>query len=153
MMTDNNKELTAKNTKDAKEELLFKEECYNIQGAVFDVYREMGCGFLEAVYQECLEKEFRSRQVPFESQKELVLIYKNEHLVQTYKPDFICYQKIIVELKAVKEIAPEHKAQLFNYLKATGLELGLLVNFGSYPKTEIIRIANTRFRVFSDFRG
>jgi len=149
----NNEDLTAKNAKKAKEELLFKEEGYAIQGAVFEVYREMGCGFLEAVYQECLEKEFRIRQVPFEAQKELVLLYKNEKLVQTYKPDFICYKKIIVELKAVKEIAPEHKAQLINYLKATGLELGLLINFGSYPKAEIIRIANTKFRDFSAFRG
>lgn len=142
----NRDDLTAKNAKDAKEELLFKEECYAIQGAIFDVYREMGCGFLEAVYQECLEKEFRSRQLPFVAQKELVLSYKGEQLAQTYKPDFICYGKIIVELEAVKEIAPEHKAQLLNYLKATGLKLGLLVNFGAYPKAEIVRIANTNFR-------
>lgn len=149
----NREDLTAKNAKGAKEELLFKEECYAIQGAVFDVYREMGCGFLETVYQECLAKEFRLRRLPFEAQKELVLAYKGEQLVQTYKPDFICYGKIIIELKAVKEIAPEHKAQLLNYLKVTGLELGLLVNFGSYPKTQIIRIANTNFRGFRAFRG
>jgi GxxExxY protein len=146
-------DLTAKNAKGAKEELLFKDECYAIQGAVFDVYREMGCGFLEAVYQECLEKEFNKRVLPFVSQKELVLTYKGEQLAQTYKPDFICYGKIIVELKAVKEIASEHKAQLLNYLKASGLELGLLVNFGAYPKVEIIRIANSHFRDFSAFRG
>jgi GxxExxY protein len=149
----NCKDLTAKSAKDAKEELLFKQECYAIQGAIFDVYREMGCGFLEAVYQECLEKEFRLRQLPFEAQKELVLSYKGEQLAQTYKPDFICYDKIIVELKAVKEIAAEHKAQLLNYLKATGLELGLMVNFGAYPKVEIVRIANSNFRDFSAFRG
>lgn len=142
----NCKDLTAKSAKDAKEELLFKQECYALQGAIFDVYREMGCGFLEAVYQECLEKEFRLRGLPFEAQKELVLSYKGEQLAQTYKPDFICYDKIIVELKAVKEIAAEHKAQLLNYLKATGLELGLLVNFGAYPKVEIVRIANSNFR-------
>ena len=149
----NCKDLTAKSAKDAKEELLFKQECYAIQGAIFDVYREMGCRFLEAVYQECLEKEFRLRQLPFEAQKELVLSYKGEQLAQTYKPDFICYDKIIVELKAVKEIAAEHKAQLLNYLKATGLELGLMVNFGAYPKVEIVRIANSNFRDFSAFRG
>ena len=149
----NCKDLTAKSAKDVKEELLFKQECYAIQGAIFDVYREMGCGFLEAVYQECLEKEFRLRQLPFEAQKELVLSYKGEQLAQTYKPDFICYDKIIVELKAVKEIAAEHKAQLLNYLKATGLELGLMVNFGAYPKVEIVRIANSNFRDFSAFRG
>ena len=149
----NREDLTAKHAKGAKEELLFKDECYAIQGAVFDVYREMGCGFLEAVYQECLEREFRLRQLPYEAQKELVLSYKGEQLSQTYRPDFICYSKIIVELKAVKEIAPEHKAQLLNYLKATGLELGLLVSFGAYPKAEIVRIANSKFRDFSAFRG
>lgn len=122
------------------EKILFKEECYAIQGAAFDVYREMGCGFLEAVYQECLERELSSRGIPFVAQPELALSYKGVPLKQTYKPDFICYGKIIVELKAVKEIAPEHKAQLLNYLKATGLELGLLVNFGHYPKAQIERI-------------
>jgi GxxExxY protein len=144
----NHEDLTAKSAKGAKEELLFKDECYAIQGAIFEVYREMGCGFLEAVYQECLEKEFRSRELPFEAQKELLLSYKSQPLSQTYKPDFICYGNIIVELKSVKEIASEHKAQLLNYLKATGLELGLLVNFGAYPKVEIVRIANSNFRRF-----
>lgn len=133
-------------TRERHEKILFMDECYAIQGAVFDVYREMGCGFLEAVYQECLEKEFRKRELHFEPQNEIVLSYKGERLSQTYKPDFICYEKIIVELKAVKEIAQEHKAQLLNYLKATGLELGLLVNFGAYPKVEIVRIANSHFR-------
>jgi GxxExxY protein len=123
------------------EKILFKEECYKIQGAVFEVYREMGCGFLESVYQECLEKELEKRAVPFVAQQELQLIYKGESLRQTYKPDLICYDKIIVELKAVKDIAPEHKAQLINYLKATGMKLGLLVNFGTYPKASITRLA------------
>ncbi|MDG5816462.1 GxxExxY protein [Chitinispirillales bacterium ANBcel5] len=127
----------------SRDELLFADECYAIQGAIFDVYREMGCGFLEAVYQECLEMEFSASKIPFEAQKELALSYKGKALSQTYKPDFICYEKIIVELKAVKEITSEHTAQLFNYLKATELELGLLVNFGAYPKVKIIRIANT----------
>jgi GxxExxY protein len=139
--------------RETHEKVLFPDECYAIQGAVFDVYREMGCGFLEAVYQECLEREFRLRQLPFEAQKEIVLSYKGEQLAQTYKPDFICFGKIIVELKAVKEIAPEHKAQLLNYLKTTGLELGLLINFGAYPKAEIVRLANTNFRDFRAFRG
>lgn len=136
-----------------QEKILFSDECYNIQGAIFDVYKEMGCGFLEAVYQECLEKEFAKRAVPFLSQVELQLNYKEEPLKQTYKPDFICYEKIIIEIKAVKELGAVHKAQLLNYLKVTGLELGLLVNFGSYPKTEIIRIVNTNFRDFRVFRG
>jgi len=83
----------------------------------------------------------RLRNIPFVSQAELKLTYKGEPLVQTYKPDFICFNQIIVELKSVKEIAPEHKAQVINYLKATGMKLGLLVNFGAYPKAIIIRLA------------
>ena len=126
--------------------ILFKDECYQIQGAVYEVYREMGCGFLEAVYQECLEREFKRQDIPFKAQVDLELKYKNEPLKQTYRPDFICYDKIIIELKAVKEIAPEHKAQLLNYLHATGLDLGLLINFGYYPKAEIMRMANTGFQ-------
>ena len=120
--------------------ILYKDEVYAIQGAVFDVYREMGCGFLEPVYQECLEKELKVRGIPFESQKELQLSYKGEVLNLTYKPDFICYGNIIVELKAVKEIDDVHRAQVFNYLKATGLRLGLLVNFGHCPKATVERI-------------
>ena len=122
-------------------ELVFKDECYAIQGAIFEVYREMGCGFLEAVYQECLEKELQRRNLPFVAQQELRLTYKGEALEQTYKPDFICYGQVIVELKAVKETAPEHKAQVINYLKSTGLKLGLLVNFGAHPKVSITRLA------------
>lgn len=121
-------------------EILFANEAYKIQGAVFEVYREIGCGFLEAVYQECLEKEFSFRQIPFSSQERLILEYKGETLKQTYKPDFICYGKIIVELKAVKEFTNEHIAQVLNYLKASGIELGLLINFGSYPKAEVKRL-------------
>ena len=123
------------------EKILFKEECYQIQGAIFDVYREMGCGFLEVVYQECLERELAIREIPFTSQVELALRYKGEALRQTYKPDFICFGKIILELKAVKEIAPEHKAQVMNYLKASSMKLGLLVNFGTYPQVAITRLA------------
>ena len=122
------------------ENILYREECYAIQGAVFDVYREMGCGFLEAVYQECMEKELRLRGVPFESQKELRLTYKGQPLEQIYRPDFTCFGKIIVELKAVKELGNEHRAQSLNYLKATGLRLALLVNFGHHPRAQIERI-------------
>jgi GxxExxY protein len=120
-------------------ELIFKEEAYAIQGAVFEVYREMGSGFLEAVYQECMEKELRLRGIPFTSQQKLNLTYKGEPLLQTYEPDLICYGKIILELKAAKAVAPEHRAQILNYLKATGLRLGLIINFGHYPKVEIER--------------
>lgn len=120
--------------------LKFEEESFRIRGAIFEVYREMGCGFLEAVYQECLDKELKKQNIAFVAQRELMLRYKGEPLAQTYKPDFICFDRIIVELKAVRELANEHRAQVHNYLKATGLELGLLVNFGHHPKAEIERI-------------
>lgn len=123
-----------------QEKILFKDEVYAIQGAIFEVYREMGCGFLEAVYHECLERELRLRSIPFVSQKELNLAYKGQPLEQRYRPDLICFNKIIVELKAASELTNEHKAQLFNYLKASNLRLGLLVNFGHYPKAQIERI-------------
>lgn len=121
-------------------EIIFREECYQLQGAVFEVYREMGCGFLEAVYQECLEKELLKRGIPFVPQQELRLTYKGELLRQTYKPDLICFESIIVELKAISSTTGEHKAQVLNYLKATGKHLGLLVNFGCYPKATVERI-------------
>jgi len=121
-------------------EIVYKDESYAIMGACFEVYREMGSGFLEAVYQECLEKEFASQKIVFRSQAQLHLTYKGEILHHTYVPDFICFEKIIVELKAVTALTAEHRAQLHNYLKATGHKLGLLVNFGHYPKVEHERI-------------
>ena len=120
--------------------LLYEDEVYAIQGAIYEVYKEMGCGFLEAVYQECLEREFKIRKIPFETQKEIILTYKGEKLEKTYMPDFVCYGKIIIEIKAVSNIKPENWAQLFNYLKASEMKLGLLVNFGHYPKVTIKRI-------------
>ena len=122
------------------QELLYKDECYTIQGAIFEVYKELGAGFLEAVYQECLERELRTRKIPFQAQMQLKLLYKGEELEQTYKADLVCYGQILIEIKAVKTLANEHRAQVLNYLKASGLRLGLLVNFGSYPKTEIERL-------------
>ena len=119
--------------------LIYKEECYVIQGAIFDVYREMGSGFLESVYQECLEIEMSKRKIPFISQLSLKLSYKGEELHQTYKPDLISFEKIIVELKTVNRITAAHEPQLLNYLKATGIKLGLLVNFWGYPKVDIKR--------------
>lgn len=123
------------------ETILFKDESYAIQGAIFEVYRQMGCGFLESVYQECLEIEFRERSIPYVSQQDLQLFYKGRMLKQRYIPDFICYDQIIVELKAVKQVAPEHKAQVLNYLKASKMKLGILVNFGDYPKATVTRLA------------
>lgn len=121
-------------------DLLYGEECYAIQGAVFEVYREQGCGFLEAVYQECLERELAARGIPFEARKEMQISYKGLPLARTYKADLICYGKILVELKAVSETNKEYHAQVLDYLKATGFRLGLLVNFGHYPKATIERI-------------
>lgn len=122
------------------EEIWYRDECFQIQGAIFDVYREMGSGFLEAVYQECLEKELSKRGIPFVAHQALRLFYKGEPIRQTFVPDFICYESIIVELKALSATKGEHKAQVLNYLKATGMHLGLLANFGCHPKATIERI-------------
>ena len=121
-------------------DLLFADETYAIRGACFEVYKEKGCGLLEAVYQECLEIELELCSVPFVSLPKLELEYKGRKLRSTYQPDVICFDKIVVELKAVSKLTDEHRAQLHNYLKATGLRLGLLVNFGHHPKTQIERI-------------
>lgn len=96
---------------------------------------------MEAVYQEALEMELRSRGIPFQAQAELHIHYKGEKLTKTFVPDFICFDKVIIELKAASDLIDEHRAQLHNYLKATGFRLGLLVNFGHYPKVESERIA------------
>lgn len=122
-------------------DLIFEEESYRIRGAIYEVYREKGAGFLESVYQECLEREMRLSDVPFVSQPEMQLEYKGEPLTQTYRPDLVCFGKIIIELKAVIALAPEHRAQLQNYLRASRFSLGFLVNFGHQPKVEIERIA------------
>jgi GxxExxY protein len=121
-------------------DILYKEECYRIVGACFEVYKEMGCGFLEAVYQECLELELTAQELPFRSQAELDLKYKGQLLQQKYIPDFILFEQIVLEIKAVSEFDDTHRAQVHNYLKATGYRLGLLVNFGHYPKVEWERI-------------
>ena len=125
-------------------DVLYKDECYKIMGACFEVYKEKGCGFVEPVYQECLSIELTMQGIPFEEQVELPLEYKGRPLHQTYKPDFICFEKIILEIKAVSKLTDEHRAQVHNYLKATGHKLGLLVNFGHYPKVEWERIVRDR---------
>jgi len=122
------------------EKILYRDEVYAIQGAIFEVYKEKGCGFSESVYQECLRREFLNQKIPFVAQAEITIEYKGDMLEQYYKPDFICFDKIIIELKAVTALAPEHVAQLLNYLRATQNRLGLLVNFGHYPKVEIRRV-------------
>jgi GxxExxY protein len=125
-------------------EIIYKEESYAIVGACFEVYNDKGCGFLEPVYQECLAIEFNYQNIPAIPKPLLTLSYRGRILTQTYQADFVCYQKIIVELKAVTALCDEHRAQLLNYLNATGFELGLLVNFGHYPKLEYERIAKTQ---------
>lgn len=120
---------------------LFSAETFRIRGAAFEVYRRMGAGFLEAVYQECLALEFEQRAIPFEPLKALSLSYAGQPLKQVYVADFVCFGEIIVELKAVRGIAPEHRAQTINYLRASGMKLGLLLNFGTAPRMEIERFA------------
>ena len=121
-------------------DIIHHVESFEIMGACFEVYKEKGSGFLEAVYQECLELEFAIRNVPFLAQPQLALTYKGKPLKSKYTPDFICYNKIVLELKAVTTLTDEHRAQVQNYLRATKFKLGLLVNFGHYPKVEYERI-------------
>ena len=135
---------TTEHTEDTEEKgqirWLYEGESYAILAACFEVYKEQGCGFVEPVYQECLEIELKLREIPFLSQEELLLTYKGIPLDQRYKPDFICYNKIILEIKAVSHLMDEHRAQVHNYLKSTGYRLGLLVDFGHHPKLEYERI-------------
>jgi GxxExxY protein len=116
--------------------LIHEDETYAIIGACFEVYKEKGCGFLEAVYQESLEIEFDLQGIPAKPLVPLSLTYKGRSLKKTYEADFICYDKVLVELKAVSVLTDEHRAQVQNYLNATGLRVALLVNFGHYPKVE-----------------
>ncbi|MBS1261627.1 MAG: hypothetical protein MAG453_00956 [Calditrichaeota bacterium] len=120
--------------------ILYEQESYEIRGAMIEVHQQIGAGFLESVYQECLEREFKLRSVPYRAQPKLTISYKGEMINQTYQPDFVCYGKIVVELKSVKELSPQHEAQVFNYLRAADLRLGFLVNFSSHPKVTIKRI-------------
>jgi len=131
-------------------DFIFKEECYAVVGACFEVYKDKGCGFYEPVYQECLAIEFEHCCIPAIAQPGLSLEYRGRIVSQTYCPDFVCYGKIIVELKAVTQLADEHRAQVLNYLKAGGFELGLLINFGHYPKLQYERLVKTRPRAESD---
>lgn len=126
------------------EELVYKDESYAIIGGCLAVYREKGCGFLEPVYQECLEIEFEHLKLPAVARPKLELRYRGRVLQHKYEPDFVCFGKIILELKAVSALADEHRAQVLNYLNASGFKLGLLVNFGHYPGLEYERIVNSR---------
>ena len=117
-------------------ELIFKEEVFAIVGAAIEVHRELGPGFLEAVYQEALELEMRERGIPFESQKPLRISYKGKTLNKEYFADLVCYDQIIAELKALDRLSGNEDAQILNYLKATGLRVGVIINFGSHGKLE-----------------
>ena len=121
-------------------DIIYKEESYAILGACFNVYNDKGCGFLEPVYQECCEIEFIHQGIPHFAQKELQLTYRGQVLKQRYKPDFVCYGKIILEIKAVSQPTDEHRAQVLNYLNATVMKLGILVNFGHQRTLEYERI-------------
>ena len=116
---------------------------YRIIGAAMEVHKELGCGFLEAVYQEALEKEFRDREIPFKSQPPVQIMYKGELLNKTYQPDFICFGNVLVEIKALSILSGTEESQIINYLKATGLETGLLINFGN-KSLEYRRFAYTK---------
>jgi len=121
-------------------DLLYKKECYEINSCIYAVNRKLGCGFLEAVYQEALEIELKRKNIPFLKQYELEILYDGIPLSIKYIADIICYEKIILELKAVTKITNQHKAQLLNYLTATKFDLGLLINFNSFPKAEVVRM-------------
>jgi GxxExxY protein len=116
--------------------IIYEAESYRIIGACFEVYQRMGRGFLEAVNQECLAIEFTEREIPFASQHKLPIVYKGRTLEQFYKADVICYDEIIVEVKAVNRLVNEHRAQAIHYLRATGMRLGILVNFCAAPELE-----------------
>ena len=115
-------------------DILYQEECYAIVGAAMEVYREMGSGFLEAVYQEALELELEARGIPFSAQPALAISYKGQPLKKEYVPDLVCFEKVLLELKALDRLSGTEEAQILNYLKASGFRLGLLINFGS-PRT------------------
>jgi GxxExxY protein len=128
---------------DAPSKILFKDESYAIVGACMKVHRTLGPGFLESVYEEVLEKEFIIQNIPFKKQVQLDLYYEGVKLKKHYRADFVCYDSIIVELKAVVQIPTVFYAQLQNYLKCTNMELGLLINFGT-PSLTYKRILNSR---------
>jgi GxxExxY protein len=122
-------------------DIIYKEESYKIIGSCMEVHKELGCGFLEPVYQEALEIVFKKNGIPYQREKELSIMFCGELLKKTYNADFVCYNKIILELKALNMLLSEHEAQVINYLKTSDFMLGLLVNFGS-TSLEYKRIPN-----------
>ena len=120
---------------DAANKILYKEESFAIIGACMKVHRALGAVFLEGIYEEALEREFQTQQIPFERQVKLDLYYDNQKLTKQYRADFVCYDTIIIEIKAVAQIPTAFYAQLQNYLKCTNMELGMLINFGTSSLT------------------
>ena len=123
-------------------QLILKDEVFAIIGAAIEVHRELGPGFLEAVYQEAMETELRARQIPFEAQKPIRVRYKERLLTNQYFADLVCFEQVIIELKALNRLSGNEEAQILNYLKATGFRLGLLINFGSHGRLEWKRYIN-----------
>ena len=116
--------------KEMEKKIVYKEEAFKIIGAAMEVHKVVGCGFTEPLYQDAFEEELRLRGISFDREKSFSFTYKGKGLDKIFRPDFVCFDKIIVELKTVQEITDEHYAQVYNYLKATGMQLGLLINFG-----------------------
>ena len=116
--------------------MLIRDEVYRVVGAAMEVYNTLGYGFLEAVYQEALELELSSRRIPFTAQAPLPLVYKGQVLKKHYVADLVCYDRIIVELKAIDALSGREEAQVLNYLRVARFRVGLLVNFGSPGKLE-----------------
>ena len=135
-----------------KVELPLKDEVYAVLGACFDVYNEIGAGLSEAVFQEALEMELGQRGIPFEAQPELPVFYKGNKLRSGFRPDLVCFGKLVVELKAVSSLGDEHRGQVLNYVRAGGFEVGLLINFGSYPRLQYERFVNSRMPIRVDSR-
>ena len=117
-------------------ELVLKDEVYQIVGAAMEVYYTLGRGFLEPIYQEALEIELSKRNIPFEAQKLLQVEYKGLRLDKEYRADFICFGQIIIEVKACEGLTGRDVGQLINYMKATHMHVGLLINFCSQAKLE-----------------
>lgn len=127
-----------------KNDLIYPKRSYEIVGACFEVYKEVGCGFTEPVYQACLEKELEFREIPHISQPRLKYFYKGIDTGKHFVPDFICFDLIILEIKALQKLDRHCVAQTLNYLNATKLKLGILANFGSISQLDYKRLANTQ---------
>ena len=123
-------------------DLILKEEVYAVVGAAMDVHRELGPGFLESIYQEAMEIELTTRSVPFVAQHPISVRYKGFILKKQYFADLVCFERIIVEIKALTHLSVTKTAQILNYLKGTGFPIGILINFGSHGKLEWKRLVN-----------